>query len=198
MKMNNNLKNILVHMYIDYTHMFSYTPTSKALSVYDAYPNMHLPSVTYQSNNKYSNFPPIMNDGRSVHASWQPGAVVNEIIRKDNNIQSNWQYRRYLVENAEEIKSHNFKQACNDVGYYVRNEHQEIDNRSGHLPPKIYESFTEPISHRGASSSDLKDVYLTKEQLQAKQVIPSMTQAEIMKNWKNLYSVDKEHGSVKK
>ena len=178
--------------------MFSSASPSKALSVYDAYPNMHLPSTAYQSNNKYSNFPPMMNDGRSVQASWQSGAVVNEIIRKDNNIQSNWQYRRYLVENAEDIKSHNFKQACNDVGYYVRNEHQEIDNRVTQ-PPKFYESFTEPVSHRGASSSDLKDVYLTREQLQAKQVIPSMTQAEIMKTWKNLYTVDKENsGSVKK
>jgi hypothetical protein len=198
MKMKTKLKKILVHMYIDYTHMFSSASTPKALSVYDAYPNMHLPSTTYQSNNKYSNFPPMMNDGRSVQASWQPCAVVNEIIRKDNNIQSNWQYRRYLVENAEDIKSHNFKQACNDVGYYVRNEHQEIDNRATQ-PPKFYESFTEPVSHRGSSSSDLKDVYLTREQLQAKQVIPSMTQAEIMKTWKNLYTVDNENpGSVKK
>ena len=177
--------------------MFEYLTSSRGSSIYDAYPNVHIPSVAYQSNNKYTNFPPIMNDGRSVHAAWQPGAVVNEAIRKENNIKSNWQYRKYLVENSEEIKSHNFKQACNDVGYYVRNENKEIDNLSPYLPPKMYKDFNEPISHRGAMPSDLKQMYLTKEQLQAKQVIPSMTQAEIMKNWKNLYTVEKNDSKKK-
>lgn len=150
-----------------------------ASSINDAYPELSPPNLAYQSNNKYLNFPPIMNDGRSVHSSWQPGAVVDELIRKENNIHSNWQYRKYLVENSEEIKSHNFKQACNDVGYFIRNENQHMEQG------RIGVGEPQPRNH----PSDLKQMYLSKEQLHANQVIPSMTQADIMKNWGKLFRV---------
>ena len=155
-----------------------------ASSVNDAYPVMRTPNLAYQSNNKYTNFPPIMNDGRSVHSSWQPGAVVDELIRTENNIQSNWQYRKYLVENSEEIKNHNFEQACNDVGYFIRNENKHIDPR---MQGRI--GIAEPVPRNSSSNSDLKQMYLSKEQLHANQVIPSMTQADVMKNWGKLFSV---------
>ena len=51
------------------------------------------------SNNIYFGFPPIMTDGRN-YAQWQPGAVVNKTLREENGIKSNWQYRKYLQENA--------------------------------------------------------------------------------------------------
>ena len=54
------------------------------------------------SNNIHFGYPPIMNDGRN-YASWQPGAVINEQIRKDENITTNWQYRKYLTDNADSI-----------------------------------------------------------------------------------------------
>ena len=155
-----------------------------ASSVSDAYPELKPPTLAYQSNNKYVNFPPIMNDGRSVHSSWQPGAVVDELIRVENNIHSNWQYRKYLVENSEEIKHHNFKQACNDVGYFIRNENIHIDaGMQGRI------GVGDPVPRSNAS--DLKQMYLSKEELHANQVIPSMTQAEVMANWGKLFRVQK-------
>lgn len=157
--------------------------TLRNSSVYEAYPRIDIPSTSYQTNNKYKNFPPLMHDGRSVNAAWQPGAFVDEAIRADNQITSNWQYRRYLTKHAEEIKSHNFKQACNDVGYYVRNENKEYDRSKQFRTPHMYSDIQEPVKHFDASTSDLKDLYLTKEQLQARQVVPSITQAELMKNW---------------
>ena len=54
------------------------------------------------SNNIHFNFPPIMNDGRNF-ATWQPGAVINNAIRKEQNIKSNWDYRLYLTNNADSI-----------------------------------------------------------------------------------------------
>ena len=50
------------------------------------------------SNNIYPDFPPIMNDGRNF-ANWQPGALINEYIRQEANIKSNWSYRNYLTKN---------------------------------------------------------------------------------------------------
>ena len=58
------------------------------------------------SNNIHFNFPPIMADGRNF-ATWQPEAVVNNRIRKNENIQSNWQYRQYLTNNAVQIMQYN-------------------------------------------------------------------------------------------
>ena len=36
----------------------------------------------YHSNNKYAGFPPLMSDGRTITASWQPEALVNEELIK--------------------------------------------------------------------------------------------------------------------
>jgi hypothetical protein len=155
----------------------------RGVSLNEAYINTNIKEAHYKSNNKYANFPALMTDGRSVSASWQPSAFVDESIRKDNNIQSNWQYRRYLINNANDIRSHNFNQACNDTGYYIRNENKEIENSTNYKTPHIYKNITDPVEHVGASNSDLKELYLTKEQLHARTVVPSITQAELIQNW---------------
>ena len=46
------------------------------------------------SNNIHFDFPPIMSDGRNF-SKWQPGATINQEIRQENGIKSNWQYRKY-------------------------------------------------------------------------------------------------------
>ena len=43
---------------------------SQAQPLSSAYPTIDLPTHGYQSNNQHENFPPIMNDGRSIVASW--------------------------------------------------------------------------------------------------------------------------------
>jgi hypothetical protein len=148
-------------------------------SLDQAYPNLPTSNEGYQSNNQYEHFPPKMSDGRSVMASWQPGAVVNEVLLQQNGIQSNWQYRKFLTQNSESIKANLFRDALNDVGYSIRNENPQIEQVF--QTPKVYGSFQEPITHRQSESSDLKDIYLTREQLQSKQVVPSMTQDELVK-----------------
>ena len=41
-----------------------------------------------------------MSDGRNF-AQWQPDALVNERIQRQEGIQSNWQYRQYLQKNVK-------------------------------------------------------------------------------------------------
>jgi hypothetical protein len=62
----------------------------------------------YQTNNRFPDFPPLMADGRAVTSGWQPEAVINDRIIRDNNIKSNWQYRRFITEHANEIFKFNF------------------------------------------------------------------------------------------
>ena len=76
------------------------------------------------SNNIYFGFPPIMTDGRN-YAQWQPGAVVNKTLREENGIKSNWQYRKYLQENADQVIEYDQRMACNECcgcPYYKSNQ----------------------------------------------------------------------------
>lgn len=141
------------------------------VSLNTAYQSFPKSSMGYQSNNQHKDFPPLMNDGRSVLCSWQPGAVVNENILKENNIQSNWEYRRYLTHNSLNIQKNLLRDAMNDVGYSIRNEKPDLNKQFS--SPKVYGSIYEPISHLQASPSDLQSIYLTREQLYSRMEIPT-------------------------
>lgn len=142
--------------------------------------NMPSPmQLGYHSNNLYDNFPPLMSDGRTVIASWQPDAVANEQLLKDNNIKTNWEYRRYLQNNANSIMQQNNMSMSNDVGY-VRRYDAEPSIRN------VPHNFTNTNQHRnipGYSDSDLKRLYLSREELNAKTMSATqpITQAEVMK-----------------
>ena len=62
----------------------------------------------YSSNNIYHTFPPLMADGREVGTTYQPESQINNELIKTQNIKSNWEYRKYLTENAVSIMKQNF------------------------------------------------------------------------------------------
>ena len=128
------------------------------------------------SNNIHFNFPPIMADGRNF-ASWQPGAVVNEKIRQESGIKSNWQYRKYLMENADQIIKYNQLGACEQSsGGVVNYGGKEKLNDS----PFLYNSYLENSQPFGYENSDLKSSYLSRQQLQERMVTPVITQEQIL------------------
>jgi hypothetical protein len=138
------------------------------------------------SNNIHFNFPPIMADGRNF-ASWQPGAVVNEKIRQESGIKSNWQYRKYLMENADQIIKYNQLGACEQSsGGIVNYGGEEKLNGS----PFLYNSNlvnsqtqagqTQAGQPFGYENSDLKNSYLTRQQLQERMVTPVITQEQLI------------------
>jgi hypothetical protein len=49
-----------------------------------------------------------------------PLKLINE-----NGITSNWQYRRYLTQNANSIMKTNFRESANDVGYIKLDDKQK-------------------------------------------------------------------------
>jgi len=154
-----------------------------------AYPNSEQPiihnnSLGYTTNNKYPEFPPLMSDGRAITASYQPEAVRNEEIIQNNNIQSNWQYRRYLTDNAVDVMRDNFRQSCNDNGYYKRyadiSRANSVQDEMTNTPHR-FESLLDNSTPLGHSSSDLKSLYLSREQLNSQKVSPVMTQEELLR-----------------
>jgi hypothetical protein len=141
-------------------------------------------SLGYNTNNKYPEFPPLMSDGRSITASYQPEAVVNNELIKQNNIQSNWQYRKYLTENSKQIMEVNFREASNDAGYFKRyagTPINSVDKMYDNTTPYTFDSFLDNNKPFGYSSSDLKNMYLSREQLNARKISPVITQDEIIR-----------------
>ena len=127
------------------------------------------------SNNIHFDFPPIMRDGRN-YAKWQTGAEINQEIRKDNNIKSNWQYRQFLTNNADSVIKSNQLEACDNCCYCPTMKVGEpVPNT-----PFLYKSCMEKSQPYGYANSDLKQLYLSSQQLQARMVAPILTQEQYL------------------
>lgn len=131
------------------------------------------------SNNIHFNSPPIMHDGRN-YASWQSGAAINENLRKKTGIKQNWEYRKYLVDNADSIIRQNQENACDQCS----NCKLDVDNSIKYpQAPYVYNTQNESSQPYGYENSDLKNLYLSKQNLQSIQVIPVYTQDQLIKKY---------------
>ena len=157
--------------------MFSFLNNNNNNNTIPSYNPQNIPATQlgYQTNNRFPVFPPLMQDGRSIVSSWQPEAVINNRIVKNHGILSNWQYRQFLNKNAKEILEHNFQDACNDTGFntFTPNYFQ-----TG--PPHMYRSIEDQTLPLGVQETDLKSIYLSREQLEARKIAPEITQAELV------------------
>jgi len=97
-------------------------------------------------DNIHFDAPARMVDGRS-YSNWQPAAVINERIIKKEHITNNWEYRAYLQHNAESVIAYDNDMACQQTGC----PHTFI-----------------PRAPTIQSSSDLKNVYMSRLELQRK------------------------------
>lgn len=135
------------------------------------------------SNNIHFDFPPIMSDGRN-YADWQPGATINNNIRKSAGITSNWQYRKYLTENADKIIETNQLEACDQCCSCPARYGDNVDMSN---TPYLYKSCADKGQPYGYENSDLKTSYLSEYQLQCRMNTPVLTQAELLQqgyqNW---------------
>ena len=119
-----------------------------------------------------------MNDGRNF-SGWQPGNAVNESIRRSENIKTNWDYRRYLTINADQVMNINRIDAVNmsghgsfDVNGYEQDNHRNV--------PFMYSTVMDTREPFGYIQSDLKDTYLSREALQSRMVAPEITQEQVL------------------
>jgi len=119
------------------------------------------------SNNINFNFPPLMSDGRN-YASWQPDAIINKRIQQQEGIHSNWQYRQYLQKNGQKIMNYNSSEACYDLGL---NPHIQSDRTpSDNVPYTFRNTFDTSRPGYGYCNSDLKNPYLSREQLNSRMI----------------------------
>lgn len=136
----------------------------------------------YGANNVYPGFPPRMSDGRSIIASYQPEAVLNSSLIASQGIKTNWEYRKYLTENSQQILQQNFRAACNDVGYFERFHPEGSSNsKMGANTPYRFSSYLDNSNPQSYANSDLKDMYLSREQLNSRKVSPALTQEQLFR-----------------
>ena len=124
------------------------------------------------SNSIHYDKPPIMMDGRN-YSSWQPEAVINKKIQTTENIKSNWHYRQFLQENGRKIMKYNKE----GYSYYLGIDPKiTVDNEmpNGNVPFKYLSLHDSRKPQYGYADSDLKNPYLTKEQLQSRIISPSI------------------------
>jgi hypothetical protein len=127
------------------------------------------------SNNTYYTMPPIMSDGRN-YSSWQPESVLNDKIKQDAGINSNWKYRQYLQQNANNIMKFNMMETISNSG----NNPYAVDNKtpSSNVPHLFTSTHDTSSPAYGFNNSDLKQDFMTKQQTSARMVSPS-----IQTNW---------------
>ena len=153
--------------------MFSFAFNSQSVeNAYPSYIKETLPPsyLGYKTNNQYPLFPPKMADGRSIISSWDPESVVNHKFKEEqglyNSSNPNWSYRQYLQKNGYKIMEKNYQETANDSGSFIPNKFEVTHKNS----PEWFDSYSDNSKPKGYQDSDLKELYLTREQLNARKV----------------------------
>jgi hypothetical protein len=123
------------------------------------------------SNNIYFNSPPLMSDSRNF-SSWQPDAVVNEKIQEKEQIKTNWEYRQFLQQHGMQIMSYNNQESCYALGLDPRVTSGKTP--SSNVPYRFKGIFDTSQPGFGYCNSDLKNPYLSREQLNSRLVAPTI------------------------
>ena len=106
------------------------------------------------------------------YALWQPDSSTNRKIQVDTGISSNWKYRQYMQQNAKEIMKYNTMQTINASG---NNPYTLLNNEPVDNTPFLYKSIHDMSSPSiKINDSDLKQNYMTKEQMKSKMIAPSI------------------------
>jgi hypothetical protein len=123
-----------------------------------------------------------MSDGRNF-SSWQPGSVLSEELRKNAGIKTNWEYRKYMTDNADQIIKMNQMSACDQccpVSTINTNNTNNTNTNISSNSPFIFNSSSDKSQPFGYEDSDMKNVYLSNFQLQSRMITPVIPQSEIL------------------
>jgi len=138
-----------------------------------AYPFFPESTYGFQTHNLYKDFPPFMNDGRTIVASWEQSSITNKNLVESSGVKSNWAYRNFLIDNAKSLIQRNLAESLNDIGYIARFAEMP-PQASPH--PHFYTSYLDNSTPHGYQTSDLKELYLSREQLNARKMAPEIRQ----------------------
>jgi len=127
------------------------------------------------SNNIHDDFPALMSSG-NLYTDYKSACKINNEIKEKNGVKSNYQYRQWLIKNAESVMKSNSvaasAQCCGHMDHFTpRPDSQKY----------LYKSCSDNTKPFGYESSDLKNLYLSRQELQGRLSAPIMTQNDLIK-----------------
>lgn len=120
------------------------------------------------SNNVYFDLPPMMTDGRIYEQHKTESQIMHEKMIQDNSIKTNADYRKYLASNSDSIIAYNQVESYHQTGF----KPTIFQNEPSSNTPYLFTSKTDPSKPVGYNDSDLKQKYLSREQLQSQLTSP--------------------------
>lgn len=104
---------------------------------------------------------------------YQAESVVNTNLQKNSgNIHSNWSYRQYLQNNANNIMKYNTYQSIYSSG---NNPYSLLNRVEADQTPFLYNSTHDNrVSKVNHPNTDLRNSYLEKEQFKSRMISPSI------------------------
>ena len=125
------------------------------------------------SNNIHHKSPPLMSDSRQF-TNYDAACHNNNNIKKNNNITTNYSYRQFLINSGNEVMKANSNLAkmcstktCNSSDNFFHEKYLYKDCNDNSVP-------------YGYQTSDLKNMYLSRESLQGNLSGPILTQEQLL------------------
>ena len=121
-----------------------------------------------QNPQSYYTITPTPNNG----SSWQPEATTNNKIQMQTGPLSNWQYRQYMQQNANNIMKYNSMEAIASSG----NNPYSVSNKvpSSNVPYMFNSTHDSSKPNYGFNNSDLKQEFITKQQYNSRMIAPTI------------------------
>ena len=132
---------------------------TKLLSLFNTQTNEENPRMKQNTKFVDHQIQPINN------ASWQPESEKNNNLLHSEEIKTNWEYRRYLMNNASQVMEYNFLDTANSIGY---------NKRPNEIPSIQCNSFTPFNSITTLPNSDLKQNYIIQQQNASRKMAPEV------------------------
>jgi hypothetical protein len=129
------------------------------------------------SNNIHAGAPALMSDGQWA-TNWEPACAINNELKKQAGISNNYNYRQYLISNADSIIE---KNQIGALGNCCASWENFNDRNAIKCPTKyIFKSCSDKTQPFGYQNSDLKNLYVSSQALQSRLVAPIMTQTQML------------------
>ena len=83
---------------------------------------------------------------------------------------ANWNYRQHLIKNADAIISTNQSRYCLEHPLFFDNQSQHSSSNT----PFLYKSCSDNAKPFGYKNSDMKEIYLEKNEIKCKMIAPEI------------------------
>lgn len=130
----------------------------------------------YDCNNICKEYPTLVEDGRQ-YTNYDFPTKINKNLMEKNGVKTNYEYRKFLINNAKTLINNNQQDACNHVGICKYGPTLEILQNGKYL----YKSCQDTTQPFGYETSDLKNMYLSREALHSRLSAPLMSQQDFLK-----------------